>query len=142
MADSNRRHALRGAVTLVELLVIVAGIALVAVLIVPGFVGQTCTDGGTEHSRSLVRGTENDAERFKLHCGRYPAQLDELLVRPSDADIAAKWQGPYVRRVPTDRWGSCLGYVCPGRHNPQTYDLWSFGADRTSGTSDDITNWD
>jgi general secretion pathway protein G len=33
-------------------------------------------------------------------------------------------------------------YQCPGTHNPQTYDLWSYGADKTNNTGDDLNNWE
>lgn len=138
---ANRRRA-RRAFTLIELFGIVAGVALVVFLIVRYCAHATCNDDGTGHARFLIEQTENDLERFKVHCGRYPTQISDLMVQPNDADIAAKWQGPYVKRLPTDRWGISLGYLCPGRHKPQTFDLWSFGPDRTSGTGDDITNWD
>jgi len=40
-----------------------------------------------------------------------------------------------------DAWETPYRYQCPGTHNLQTYDLWSFGADRTENTGDDINNW-
>ena len=41
-----------------------------------------------------------------------------------------------------DAWGRPMRYRCPGRHNPDGYDLWSVGPDGIDGTADDITNWD
>lgn len=137
---ANRRGAHR-AFTLIELAAIVAGIALIALVIVRLSVRMTCNDDGTSHARYLVEQTANDLERFKLHCGRYPTQLRDLIAQPTDPDIASRWGGPYSKRLPIDRWGTPLGFHCPGRHAPKAFDLWSFGPDRTSGTADDIANW-
>lgn len=40
-----------------------------------------------------------------------------------------------------DAWQRDFRYVCPGEHNPDSYDLWSMGEDGKDGTKDDITNW-
>jgi hypothetical protein len=40
-----------------------------------------------------------------------------------------------------DPFGNEYQYVCPGVHNPATYDLWSNGSDGINGTPDDISNW-
>ncbi|GMU84183.1 MAG: hypothetical protein AMXMBFR47_40530 [Planctomycetota bacterium] len=141
MANLARWHARRSAMTLIELLAIVAAIVLLALLIVPQFVGSRSVNR-LDYTRSAITSTDNDLERFKLDTGRYPSRLSDLITRPADPIIAARWQGPYVRRLPVDEWGTPLGYACPGGNNPQTFDLWSFGPDRVSGSADDITNWD
>jgi general secretion pathway protein G len=38
-------------------------------------------------------------------------------------------------------WGNPYLYECPGRNNPQGYDISSMGPDGRSGGGDDITNW-
>jgi general secretion pathway protein G len=32
--------------------------------------------------------------------------------------------------------------VAPGKHNPDTFDVWSVGPDGQDGTDDDIGNWE
>jgi len=54
------------------------------------------------------------------------------------------WRGPYLKNeteIPTDPWGEPYIYECPGRHNPNGYDLSSLGPDKQQGTEDDISNW-
>ena len=82
-------------------------------------------------------------ELFKMHVGRYPGKLDELVEQPENEADAEKWRGPYVTSADTlkDPWGHRLMYLSPGEHNRDTYDLWSIGADGQDGTDDDITNW-
>lgn len=82
-------------------------------------------------------------ELFKMHVGRYPGKLDELVEQPENEADAEKWRGPYVTSADTlkDPWGHRLMYLSPGEHNRDTYDLWSLGPDGQDGTDDDITNW-
>ena len=43
--------------------------------------------------------------------------------------------------IPKDPWGNDYLYVCPGTHNPASYDLMSMGVDARADTDDDICNW-
>ena len=82
-------------------------------------------------------------ELFKMHVGRYPDKLDELLEQPENEADAEKWRGPYVKRADglNDPWGRRFMYLSPGEHNRNGYDLWSLGTDGKDGTTDDIANW-
>ena len=112
--------------------------------------GQTSHDRDpkTRLTRTLVRsGLSGALALFRLHCGRYPTTgegLRALVERPTDEDVVPSWRGPYLRDADTlkDAWGRELRYVCPGRHNQDSYDLSSTGPDGEPGTADDITNWD
>jgi general secretion pathway protein G len=80
---------------------------------------------------------------FKVDNGRYPTSAEGLAVLSTDPSGLPKWKGPYIERpVGNDPWGNPYVYVCPGKHNPDSYDLHSFGPDGKDGTADDITNWD
>jgi general secretion pathway protein G len=63
--------------------------------------------------------------------------LDALLRRPLHA---ANWQGPYLDKIPKDPWRHDYIYVCPGIHNPSSFDLSSMGPDGKLGDDDDIRN--
>ena len=41
-------------------------------------------------------------------------------------------------KVPIDSWGHPYVYEFPGKHNPESYDLYSLGPDQKAGTDDDI----
>ncbi|HSY53814.1 MAG TPA: type II secretion system protein GspG [Opitutaceae bacterium] len=43
--------------------------------------------------------------------------------------------------MPLDPWGEPYQYAYPGVHNKSSYDIWSKGPDKQSGTADDIGNW-
>jgi general secretion pathway protein G len=79
---------------------------------------------------------------FEVDCGRYPTSeegLRALIDRPADAK---GWAGPYLKKgAAKDPWGNPYVYRCPGRHNPQGYDLHSSGPDGRDATEDDINSW-
>ena len=58
-----------------------------------------------------------------------------------DRPEAERWY-QLMERLPKDPWGHDYVYVCPGKHNPQGYDLYSKGKDRIADTADDKGNWD
>lgn len=67
---------------------------------------------------------------FKENYARFPESLDELIERPAGmnrvrGDKGGKW--PYFngRRIPLDPWGQPYRYLVPGRHNPDSFDVWS-----------------
>ena len=54
----------------------------------------------------------------------------------------SKWEGPYLDSdLPLDPWDNPYQYVSPGIHNPDGFDIWSYGPDGINGTEDDIGNW-
>ena len=54
------------------------------------------------------------------------------------------WSGPYTSdgKLPKDNWGEPYQYAFPGTRNKDSYDIWSKGPDKQSGTADDIGNWE
>jgi general secretion pathway protein G len=46
-----------------------------------------------------------------------------------------------MKEIPVDPFGEKYEYLNPGRHNPESYDIFSKGKDRVVGTEDDIGNW-
>ncbi len=140
-----RRTPRSAAFTLLEILVVLAIIGLLAGLAI------TNVDkifGGAQIS--TVKLQVRDSMRtpltsYRIHMGDYPSTsegLQALLTAP--AAKADKWHGPYLEpaKMPEDPWGEPLQYAYPGTKNTGSYDLWSKGPDKQSGTADDIGNWD
>ena len=67
--------------------------------------------------------------------------LKALVTRPDSNPRPKQWRQSFDK-VPMDPWGNEYQYVEPGTHNPSGFDLYSMGADRKEGTSDDIGNWE
>jgi general secretion pathway protein G len=73
--------------------------------------------------------------------GKFPTTEQGLDVL---AEKTGMGSSQYVNRIPVDSWGNQYHYLFPGTHNPDTYDLWSYGADNLPGGKDensDIGNW-
>ncbi len=79
-------------------------------------------------------------EVFELDTGRYPSTdegLGALIKRP--AGMGNEWSGPYLEKMPQDRWGHDYIYRVPSANDPASFDLSSAGPDGKPGTADDIT---
>ena len=93
-------------------------------------------------ARTQIQSFKTALDAYRADTGVYPkgsSGLITLLVRP---DNSPNWRGPYFeKQAPLDPWGNPYIYICPGVHNPQSYDLSSMGPDGKPGTADDICNW-
>ena len=80
---------------------------------------------------------------YRKRVGFYPTTeqgLKALTVQPATEPIPYKWS-TLMMTLPKDPWGSDYIYKQPGQHNPDSYDVYSPGADRIPGSADDIGNW-
>jgi general secretion pathway protein G len=80
---------------------------------------------------------------FKADTGYFPKMsdgLDALIIKPREAND--HWKGPYILRnkVPLDPWKHPYVYVYPGKHNPDSFDVYSLGTNGAGGT-EAIGNW-
>ncbi len=117
--------------TLLELLVVVAIIALLAGYVAPRYFSQL---GKTERQTALaqIQSFEKALDQYRLDTGRYPSEeqgLQALVLRPQ---VEPKWNGPYLQRaVPPDPWGTHYVYRAPGEKHE--YELISYGKDGRPG---------
>jgi len=121
--------------TFIELLAVIVVIGLLAAFVAPRiFKGL----GKAKHdiAKSKMAIIESAIGEFYFACGRYPADLEELLVPPDD--VEEKWNGPYIKRSRLlDPWENPYEYVEEGVINPGSFDLISFGADGVEGGEDE-----
>jgi general secretion pathway protein G len=143
---SNRSRS--GGFTLIEILVVIAVIAMLAALVGPNVFQHVGTArDATARSQIEMLGAALDA--YRLDNARYPTTeqgLAALQSRPGTDPAPNNWRGPYLRKdVPTDPWGGDYLYVSPGEVNTNGYDLVSLGADGEpggEGEEADITSWE
>jgi len=136
------RRSSTSAFTLVELLLVLVILGILAGIALPKF------SGTSQRSRIVAAQTQVSAfktalDAYDVDMGGYPRGkngLVDLLQRPRDAQ---NWHGPYLQSdcIPKDPWNFDYIYECPGRHNPDSFDILSVGPDGRSGTEDDICNW-
>lgn len=146
MTQVGRRRRRPNAFTLIEVLVVIVVIAILATLVAPSLF-RNVGDARVATARTQIETFGTSLDAYRLDNGTYPTSsqgLSALWERPS-VDPPANWKGPYLRKaVPKDPWGHDYVYQSPGRVNPSSYDLVSFGADgRAGGEGDnaDIQSW-
>lgn len=132
--------------TLIELMVVLAILALLAAAILPNVVGKSDTAKQSK-AKSDIAVIEGLLDNFYLDMGRYPTSeegLNALFTSP-DGDNP-KWKGPYSKKkIAPDPWGQPYQYVAPGTHSSQPYEVWSCGRDGQEGGTGpdaDIPSWE
>lgn len=137
-------HESRG-FTLIEVMVVVAILAILAAIIVPRIMGRP-EEAKRIKAQIDIKSIEEALNLYKLDNGVYPTTeqgLDALVKKPDTTPLALKWKdGGYLSRVPQDPWGRPYRYLCPGEHGD--FDVYSFGADGEpggEGKDADVQSW-
>jgi general secretion pathway protein G len=130
--------------TLLEIIVVVAIIAILAAYIAPKVAGRV-DDARISKAKSDIRVLESSLELYKLDNFVYPSAdqgLDALVNKPS-GENARNWrEGGYIKKLTKDPWGNEYGYVYPGSNGE--FDIFSLGTDAAvggEGEAADIGNW-
>ncbi|HYR09682.1 MAG TPA: type II secretion system major pseudopilin GspG [Longimicrobium sp.] len=137
----------RAGFTLIEMLVIIAIIAVLAAVVAPE-VFRNVGDANASAAKQQIEIFSTALDGYRLDNHAYPSTeqgLAALRTEPTVGDRPRNWRGPYLRRaVPMDPWGNAYHYISPGRANPQGFDLYSLGRDgREGGEGEDadVTSW-
>lgn len=147
---SLRRHLYddRG-FTFIEIMVVVAILAILAALVVPRIMGRT-DDAKRTAAKVQIRNIEGALQLYKLDNGVYPTTeqgLKSLVEKPSVGVVPKKWKiGGYLPKLPEDPWGNPYKYLSPVQKGDYKveYEITSLGTDGEvggEGVNADITNW-
>jgi len=140
-------HALRapGGFTFIEIMVVVAILAILAALVVPRIMGRT-DDAKRTAAKVQIRNIEGALQLYKLDNGVYPSTeqgLKALIEKPSVGVVPKKWKvGGYIQKLPEDPWGNPYRYLSPSQRGD--YEIISYATDGEAGgegINADITNW-
>jgi len=130
--------------TLLEIIVVVAIIAILAAYIAPKVAGRV-DDARISKAKSDIRVLESSLELYKLDNFTYPSSEQGLiaLVNKPSGDNTKNWRdGGYIKKLNKDPWGNDYQYTYPGSNGE--FDVFSLGADAQVGGIDeaaDIGNW-
>lgn len=138
--------ARRRGFTLIEVMVVVAILAILAAVVVPRVMDEPAKARRAK-AKQDIRAIESALDLYKLDNFRYPTSeqgIEALVERPSSGPEPKNYkEGGYLRQVPQDPWGNAYQYLNPGEHGE--IDIYSFGADGAPGGQDqnaDIGNWE
>lgn len=138
------RQPIQKGFTLLEIIVVVAIIAILAAYIAPKVAGRV-DDARISKAKSDIRVLESSLELYKLDNYSYPSSgqgLKALTSRPSGANTKNWRKGGYIKKLNKDPWGNEYEYQFPGSNGE--FDVFSKGADAALGGTDDaadIGNW-
>jgi len=117
--------------TLIEILVVIAIIAMLAGLVGPTVMSKL----GTAKSKTAaiqIADIDKALDLFKLDVGRYPTNLEGLQALMTAPPTASGWNGPYLKgSLPSDPWGNPYRYANPGPNGG--VQILSLGADNAPG---------
>ncbi|MDH3389838.1 MAG: type II secretion system major pseudopilin GspG [Gammaproteobacteria bacterium] len=130
--------------TLLEIIVVVAIIAILAAYIAPKVAGRV-DDARISKAKSDIRVLESSLELYKLDNFVYPSSeqgLGALVNKPSGEGTKNWREGGYIKKLNKDPWGNEYRYLYPGANGE--FDVFSLGADAAvggEGEAADIGNW-
>ncbi len=134
-----------GGFTFIEIMVVVAILAILAALVVPRIMGRT-DEAKRTAAKVQIRNIEGALQLYKLDNGVYPSTeqgLRALVEKPTVGVIPKKWKpGGYLQKIPEDPWGNPYKYLSPSPRGE--YEIISLGTDGEvggEGVNADITNW-
>jgi general secretion pathway protein G len=126
--------------TLVELIIVVVILAMLVAalgLTLRGKLGQS----KEKIAKIEIAAIEGALDLYMVEVGSYPSEGEGLEVLRTNPGTSANWNGPYLKKMPSDPWQNPYLYRIPSQHGLD-YDLCSNGPDGIEGTDDDICNWE
>ncbi len=147
--STRQRSARERGFTLIEIMAVVLIMGLLMSLVGITVFSQVDRARATT-ARAKMAQLESALEFYRLDNSRYPSTeqgLEALITKPSSAPEPRNYpRGGYLKSADglDDPWGERFLYESPGQHNPHAFDVWSLGADASTGGSDsdaDIGIW-
>jgi general secretion pathway protein G len=134
--------------TLLEILGVLTLLAAIIALVAPNVIKQT-QKGQIKAAQAQVNSIKTILNSYYMDNSVYPTTeqgLKALYEKPTAPPVPENWNGPYLeeKKIPKDPWGRDIKYLCPGTHNPDKFDVYTFGSDNAEGgegSNADYGNW-
>ncbi len=130
MPTSQRSRRLKKGFTLLEIIIVIALIAII--------VGAVSTNLGGIFSDNQKKLTQTDIQSLETPLFAY--QLKHGAFPTTEEGFAALVNSGELKKIPEDPWKRPFQYRYPGEKNRGGYDIWSYGPDGIE-SDDDIGNW-
>jgi general secretion pathway protein G len=126
-------RASQKAMTLLEIMIVVAILGLLASLVVTNLMGQF-DNAKIQTAKLKVNDISSTINQYYATVGDYPSGSDGLkaLVNPPGG------LKPFFKEVPKDPWGKPFQYRSPAKQSSEPFEVYSTGPDGQDGTQDDI----
>lgn len=131
--------------TMIELIVVIAIIAILTTYAAGKFLGRT-DDAKKTKLKHDIQTISNALNLYRVDNHAYPSTdqgLEALITMPSGEPEPTNWQaGGYLERLPKDPWDQPYYYLNPGEHGE--IDIYSLGQDKRpggEGMNADVGNW-
>lgn len=136
-----RRPNLRPGFSMIELVVVVAIMAVLMFVVAPGVIGYV-KKARVETTRTNLQTITQAIGQYKRVTGQFPQTLTDLIEKPSSM-TARQWGGPFLgdeynpmTEPPKDGWGQEFVYqLTPGSEKP--FEIYSLGREGDAGTEED-----
>jgi general secretion pathway protein G len=153
MKITRRGKAQRG-FTLIEVLVVLAILAMMAAMVMPRILGRQKT-AKLDAVKTQIGALQGALDQYVLDMNTYPTTeqgLEALIKKPEQEEDGpkGKWNGPYLgkKALPKDPWGEKYQYEFPSERaagedeeESKTPAIWSYGPDGMDETDDDMISW-
>lgn len=130
------RLSSNGGFTLIEIMIVVSIIALLTGLVIAPNLMRSWNKSRVEAAKVGIKSFEVPLMEYNSDKGTYPS---------TDEGLNALVTEGYLKKLPVDPWGTPFQYRFPGESDPDSYEIWSLGADKRDGGDGfnaDIKSWD
>ncbi|WP_088331192.1 type II secretion system major pseudopilin GspG [Lacimicrobium sp. SS2-24] len=128
--------------TLIEVMVVLLIIGMMAAFVAPAILGNQ-ESAELKKAAIDIQQLESAIQMYRVRTGMLPTTeqgLDALVNAPTIEPMPRNYPADgIIQRLPQDPWGNDYYLLSPGEMG--TFDVFSAGPDRQTGTDDDIGNW-